>query len=113
MIRYLARLTQPDLACLQVPATPDGFCVLGQDGKAAEAAGGRPTLNVNPTVDAKPKDLNPSPLEELELTPERSAADLPETKIPLRERLGQLVEVTGSQRLQEHEPSPVVTFYRR
>jgi hypothetical protein len=113
MIRYLARLTQPDLARLQVPATPDGLCVLGQDGKAAETAGGRPTLNVNPTVDAEQKNLNPSQLEELELTPERSAADLPETKIPPWERISQLVEVTGSQRLQEHKPSPVVTFHRR
>ena len=66
------------------------------------------TPNVNPT-----EDLNPSPLQELELTPEWSAAELPETKISLWERLGQLVEVTGAQRLQEHEPSPVDMFHRR
>jgi hypothetical protein len=113
MIRYLARLKQPDLAGLQVPATPDGFCVRRQDGKAAKAAGGRPTLNVNRTVDAKLKDLNASLLEEMELTSEWSTAELAATKIPLWERLGQFVEVTGAQRLQEHEPSPVATFHRR
>jgi hypothetical protein len=113
LIRYLARLIQPDLARLQVPAMPDGVCVRGQDGKAAKAAGGRPTLDVNHPVDGKLKDLNPPELEELELTSEGSAAELPETKIPLGKRLGQLVEVTGAQRLQEHEPSPVATFHRR
>ena len=59
---------------------------------------------MNHPVDGKLKDLNPSLLEELELTLEGSAAELPETKIPLWERLGQLVEVTGAQRLPEHEP---------
>jgi hypothetical protein len=68
---------------------------------------------VNHAVDAKLKDLHPSQLQELELAPERPAAELPETKIPLRERLSQLVEVTGAQGLQEHEPSPVITFHRR
>jgi hypothetical protein len=95
-----------------VSATPDGVFVLGQDWKAAEAAGGRPTLGVNHAIDGNPEDLNPSQLEELDLAPERPAAELPETKIPLWERLSQLVEVTSTQRLQEHEPSPVVTFYR-
>jgi hypothetical protein len=113
MIRYLARLIHPDLADLQVPATPDGLCVVSKDGKAAKAAGGRPTLDVNPTVDAKQKDLNLSQLEELELTPEWSAAELPKTKIPLGEPLGQLVEVTSPQRPQEHEQSPVATYNRR
>jgi hypothetical protein len=42
-----------------------------------------------------------------------AAAELSETKIPLWERLSQLVEVTGAQRPQEHELSPVVTFHRR
>jgi hypothetical protein len=53
MIRYMARLIHPDLTRLQVPATPDGVFVRGKDGKAAKAAGGRPTLNVSQTVDAK------------------------------------------------------------
>jgi hypothetical protein len=68
---------------------------------------------VNHTVHAKLKDLNPSPLKEMEVTPDWPATELPETKIPLWERLSQLVEVTGTQRLAEHEPSPVVTFHRR
>jgi hypothetical protein len=110
MICYLARPIQPDLAYLEMPATPDGLCVLSQDGKAAIAARGRPTFDVNHTVHAKQKDLNRSLLKELELTPEWSTAELPETKIPLRERLSQLVEVRGTQRLEEHEPSPVVTL---
>jgi hypothetical protein len=67
---------------------------------------------VNHPVDGNPEDLKPSPLEELEVTPERPAAELPETKVPLGKRSGQFVEVTGAQRLQEHEPSPVVTFNR-
>jgi hypothetical protein len=41
----------------------------------------------------------------MELTQKRPATELPETKIPLWERLSQLVEVTGTQRLEEHEPS--------
>jgi hypothetical protein len=68
---------------------------------------------VNPPVDDSPKDLNPSQLEELEVTPERPAAELPETKVPPVERLGQLVEVTGAQRLHKHGPSPVATLNRR
>jgi hypothetical protein len=40
MIRLLAWGPHPDLARLQAPATPDGAFVRGQDGKAAEAAGG-------------------------------------------------------------------------
>jgi hypothetical protein len=64
---------------------------------------------VNHPVDGKPEDLNRSQLEKLEVTPEQPSAELPETKVPLWERLSQLVEVTGTQRLQEHEPSPVVT----
>ena len=35
--------------------------------------------------------------------PERAAAELPEAKVPAVEPLGQLVGVTDSQRLQEHE----------
>jgi hypothetical protein len=50
-------------------------------------------------IDGNPEDLNPSLLKEMEVTQEWSAAELPETKIPLWERLSQLVEVTGSQRL--------------
>jgi hypothetical protein len=42
-------------------------------------------------------------LKELELAPERPAAELPEAKVPAAEPLGQLVGVTGAQRLQEHE----------
>src|SRR5262249_9823784 len=114
MIGYLARLAQADLARLQVPATPDSVFVRGQDGTTAKAAGGGPTLGVNPPVDGKPEDLNPSPLKEMEVPPERPAAELPETKVPPRgKRSRQLVEVTGAQRLQEHEPSPVNTFHRR
>jgi hypothetical protein len=59
------------------------------------------------------EELNPSQLQERALTPESPAAELPETKIPLGERLGQLVEVTRAQRLQEHAPSLVATFHRR
>jgi hypothetical protein len=113
MIRYLARLTQADLARLQVPATPDGVFVRGEDGRADKAAGGRPTLGVNHAIDGNPEDLNPSQLEELELTPERPAAELPETKVPPGKCSGQLVEVTGAQGLQEHEPCPVNAFNRR
>ena len=67
---------------------------------------------MNHTVNGSPEDLNPSQLEELELTPERPAAELPGTKVPPGKRSGQFVEVTGAQRLQEDEPSPVVTFNR-
>jgi hypothetical protein len=42
-----------------------------------------------------------------------ASAELLETKIPVWERSSQLVEVTGAQRLQEHEPFPIVTFHRR
>jgi hypothetical protein len=113
MIRCLAWVEHSDLAHLQAPATPDGVFVGGQDGKAAEAAGERPTLDVNHAVDGNSEDLNPSQLEELELTPERPTAELPETKVPLGKRSRQFIELTGVQRLQEHEPSPVVTFNRR
>jgi hypothetical protein len=39
----------------------------------------------------------------LELASERAAAELPETQVPPAEPCGQLVEVPGAQRLQEHE----------
>src|SRR5262245_35065641 len=113
MIRFLVRIEHPDLARLQAPATPDSVFVGGQNGTAAKAAGGGPTLDVHHPVDGSPEDLNPSQLEELELTPERPAAELPETKVPAGKRCGQFVKVTGAQRLQEHEPSPVVTLNRR
>jgi hypothetical protein len=113
MVRLLARVEHPDLARLQAPAAPDGVFVRGQDGKAAKAAGGRPTLDVNHPVDDDPEDLSPSQLEELKAAPERPAAELPETKAPPRERSGQLVEVTGAQRLQQHRPSPVAMCPRR
>jgi hypothetical protein len=64
-------------------------------------------------IDGKPEDLNPSQLKETEVTPEWSSAELPETKVPLGERWSQLVEVTGTRRLEQHEPSPVSTFHRR
>jgi hypothetical protein len=51
---------------------------------------------VNHTVDGNPEDLNPSQVEELEVTQELPAAQLPETKIPLWARLSQLVEVAGT-----------------
>jgi hypothetical protein len=38
---------------------------------------------VHHPFDGNPEDLNPSLLKEMELTPERPAAELPETKIPL------------------------------
>jgi hypothetical protein len=49
---------------------------------------------VNHPVDGNPEDLDRSHLEELELTPERPAAQLPEAKVPLGKRCRQLVEVT-------------------
>jgi RNA polymerase sigma-70 factor (ECF subfamily) len=48
--------------------------------------------------------------------PEQSSAllaELPKTMIPAGKRFGRLVEVTGSQRLQGHEPSPVARFNGR
>ena len=113
MIRYLARPIQPDLAHLEVPATPDGIFVLSQDGKAAKAAGGRPAFNVKHSVNAKLKDLNRSLLKELDLTPEPSTAELSKTKIPAGKRFGQLVEVTRPQRLEVHARSPLGRFNRR
>jgi hypothetical protein len=68
---------------------------------------------MEPPVAECAEDLGPSELKELEFAPERPAADLPEAKFPPAEPLGQLVGVTGSQRLQEHEPSPVTGFNRR
>jgi hypothetical protein len=38
-----------------------------------------------------------------------SAAELPGTKLPRRERFGQFVEITDLQRLHGHTPSPVDT----
>ena len=68
---------------------------------------------MNHPVDGKLEDQCGFLLEKLELTPKWSAAELPETKVPAGKRCGQFVEVTGAQRLQEHEPSPVVTLNRR
>jgi hypothetical protein len=68
---------------------------------------------VNHTVDGSPEDLNPSQLEELEVTPERPAAELPETKVPAGKGSGQFVEAAAAQSPQEYEPSPVDTFRRR
>jgi hypothetical protein len=113
MIHILARDEHPDLAHLQAPATLNGVFVRGLDRGAAKVAGGRPTLDVNAPVDGSPKDLNPSQLEELDLTPERPVAELPDTKVPPLEHFGQLVEVAGAHRLQKHEPSPAATRYRR
>jgi hypothetical protein len=113
MIRILSWVEDSDLAHLQAPATPDGVFVVGQDGKAAKAAGGRPTLDVNPPVDGQLEDLDAFMPEKLELALEWSAAELPETNVPPGKRFGQLVEVTGSQGLQKHELFPVITFTRR
>src|SRR5215469_13146085 len=110
MIRYLARLTQADLARLQVSATPDGVFVRGQYRKAAKEARSRPTIDVNHPVDGNPEHLYPPQLQKPEVTPERPAAELPETKVPPGKRSRQFVEVTGAHRLQEHEPFPVVTL---
>jgi hypothetical protein len=110
MIHFLAGIEYPDLACLQAPATPDGGLVRGQDGKAAEAAWEGPTLDVNRPVDSDPEDLKPSQLEGLHLTLERPAAELPEAKVPPGNCSCQFVEVRSAQRLQKHEPSPVVIF---
>ena len=68
---------------------------------------------MNQPVDGKPKDPNPLQLKKLKATPERPAAELPETKVPAGQRCGQFVEVISAHRLQEHEPSPVATFNRR
>jgi hypothetical protein len=68
---------------------------------------------MEPPVAECAKDLDPIELKELEFAPERPTADLPEAKIPPAEPLGQLVGVTGSQRLQEHEASPDARFNRR
>ena len=70
-------------------------------------------LGMKPAVAGYPHDLDASELKELELALERPATDLPEAMIPAVEPLGQFVEVTGAQRLQEHEPSPGGTFNRR
>jgi hypothetical protein len=43
---------------------------------------------VSHPVGGNPEDLNPSQVEELELTPERAAAELPETKVPPGKRFG-------------------------
>src|SRR5262249_13595472 len=95
------------------PAPPDGARIRGQDGAEAKAAWGGPTLDVNHSVDGNPEDLNRSQLEELEVTLERPAAELPETEVPPGNPAGQFVEVPGSQRLQKHDPSPGATFNRR
>lgn len=114
MIRILAWVEDSDLANLQTPAMPDGLFVRGQDGKAAKAAGGvKPTLDVSHPVDGKLEDLCTFMLEKLELTPKWSSTDLPETKVPPGKHIGQLVEVTGAQRPQLHEPSPVAEINRR
>ena len=61
---------------------------------------------MNPPVAGDPQDLERSELKELEFAPERPSAELPEAQVPPGEGPGQLVEVTGPQRLQKHEPSP-------
>jgi hypothetical protein len=61
---------------------------------------------MKPPVAGCANDLDSSELEELEFAPERPAAKLPEAKFP-GQPLGQLVEATGAQRLQEHERLPL------
>src|SRR5262249_55450434 len=91
VVRCLVQVEHPNLAHLQAPAIPDSFFVCVQDGKTAKTAGGRATLVVNQPVDRKPKDLNPFQLKKLKATPERPAAELPETKVPAGKRAGQFV----------------------
>jgi hypothetical protein len=112
MIHSQARAAHPDLARLQAPATPDGVFVRGQDGKAAKSVGGRPTLEVKPPVGGNPKDLNPPQLKDLELTLERPTAQLPATQVPAGQGVGQFVEITGPQWLQEHKLSPAAACDR-
>ena len=70
-------------------------------------------LSLKPPVAGGAKDLGRSELKELEFAPERPAAELPDAQVPAAEPLGQLVGVTGSQRLQEHERPPVALCRRR
>jgi hypothetical protein len=113
VVRFLTRNERDDLARLAAPASPEGAFVFRQDGSEAKAAGGRGALCMKPAVAGYPHDLDPAELKFLEFASERPAADLPEAMIPAVEPLGQFVEVTGAQRLQEHEPSPGVPFPRR
>ena len=76
---------------------------LGSTGANPKLPGGKGALGLESPVAGCAKDLGPSELKELELAPERPAAELPEAKFPAAEPCGQLVGVTGPQRLQEHE----------
>src|SRR5262249_61767467 len=100
---FLPRVDSDDLALLAAPASPDGACVPRQHGSEPKAAGGKEALGLKPPISGCANDLGPSELKELEFAPERPAAELPETKFPPVESLGQLVGVTDPQRLQEHE----------
>jgi hypothetical protein len=97
------RVDGDDLARLAAPASPDGACIARQHGGDAKAAGREGALGLEPPVAGGAEDLGPSELEELEFAPERPAAELAEAQLPPAEPLGQLVGVTGSQRLQGHE----------
>src|SRR5262249_1447730 len=100
VVTLLTRIDRDDLARLAAPASPDGACVPRQYGSEPKAAGGKETLGLKPPVAGCVNDLDPSELKELEFAPERPAAELPEAKFPPAEPLGQLVGVTGPQRLQ-------------
>src|SRR5262245_12485607 len=113
MIRIQARAAHPDLARLQAPATPDCVFVRGQDGKAAKAVGGRPSLEVKDPIGGNPEDLYPPQLKDLELTLERPAAELLATQVPAGQGVGQFVEVLGPERVHNHAPSPDARFHHR
>src|SRR5215831_9994644 len=78
-------------------------CVPRQHGSEPKAAGGKGALGLKPAVAGGAKDLGPAELKELKFAPERPAAELPEAQFPPAEPRGQLVGVTGPQRLLEHE----------
>src|SRR5262249_49457172 len=102
VVAFLTRIDGDDLARLAAPAAPDGACVPRQYRSEAKAAGGKGTLGLKPPVAGGVKDLDRSELKELEFAPERPAGELPEAKLPPAEPRGQLVGVTGAQRLQRH-----------
>jgi hypothetical protein len=79
---------------------------LGSTGRT-QSCGGRGAPGLEPPVAGGAKDLGPSELKELEVAPERAAAELPEAQVPLAGPPGQLVGVAAPQRLQEHERLPL------
>src|SRR5262249_984647 len=113
VVALLTRVDGDELARLAAPATPEGALVGRQDGSEPEAAGRGGARGMKRPGAGYREEVDRSEVKELEFAPERPAAELPEAKVPPAEPLGQLVEVTGPQRLQEHEPSPVAACHRR